>query len=120
MTWEEFIERRGYCAMHQKSDIEEFPKCTLGGYYIGSDLDILQVEVTIRTDDGELVYTEKFIPYSTQSQWSTYGYEMGEAVEAQKAIDALSPGKYVIDVTVYLDAETSPVRDLWTCIFSIE
>ena len=120
MTWEEFIERRGNCAMHQKPGIEEFPKCTLGGYYIVSDLDIQQVEVTIRTNDGELVYTEKFIPYSTQSQWSAYGYEMGEAVAAQKAIDALSPGKYVIKVTVYLDAETSPVRDLWTCIFTIE
>ena len=120
MTWEEFIERRGNCSWHEKADIEEFPACTLGGYYIVSDRDILQVEVTIRTYGGEQVYKEMFTPYSTQSQWGAYGYEMGEAVAAQKAIDALEPGKYEINVTVYLDAETSPVRDLWSCLFTVE
>lgn len=120
MTWEEFIERRGNCKMHEKPDIEKFPACTLGGYYIVSDLDIEQVEISIHTNDGEMVYEEKFFPYSTESKWSAYGYELGEAVAAQKAIDALDPGKYVINVTVYLDAETSPVRDLWTCVFTVE
>lgn len=120
MTWDEFIERRGNCAIHQKPDIKEFPICGLDGYYIVSDLDIMQVKISIHVKGGETVYEEIFVPASTDSQWSAYGYEMGEAVAAQKAIDALSPGEYVIDVTVYLDAETSPVRDLWTCIFTVE
>lgn len=120
MTWDEYIMRRGNCALHQKFESQEFPDCGLAGYYIVSDLDIDNVQITVRVQDGEKVYEGTFVPNSTDSQWSAYGYELSEAVEAQNAIDSLNPGTYVIDVTVHLDAELNAVRSLWECVFTVE
>lgn len=120
MTWEEFIKRRGNCALHEKFEGQVFPDCGLAGYYIVSDQDIEKVEITVCVQDGEKVYEGTFIPNSTDSQWSAYGYELSEAVEAEDAIRALPAGTYVIEVTVHLNAELNAKRSLWECVFTVE
>ena len=119
MTWGEFIERRGNCKLHQKPDTGDFPECGLGAYYIVSDLDIQQLEITIRNEDGEMMYNEIVVPESTESQWSAYGYELSEAREAQAAIDVLAAGRYSIAIKVYLIGRDDVIHPLIEWAFEI-
>lgn len=120
MTWEEFIERRGNCQLLQKPDTGDFPECGLEAYYIVSDLDILRLEITIRNEADETVYTEILVPESTESQWSAYGYELSEAKAAQAAIDTLTTGRYNIAIQVFLDKEKDVIHPLIEWAFMVE
>lgn len=120
MSWGEFLERRGNCKLHQKPDTGDFPECGLEAYYIVSDLDIRQLEITILKEDGATVYTGVIVPESTESQWSAYGYELSEAKEAQAAIDALTVGRYSIAIKVYLEGRDDVIHPLIEWAFAVK
>lgn len=117
VTWEEFRELRGFCAIREELTASNLLENGLSGE-IMSDLDILKVEISITDDSGTEIYTGEFIPESTDSQWSKYGYNLSEATEVNEVIDDLAEGVYTLEIAVWLDTENMSYRSLLEMMFA--
>lgn len=117
VTWEEFRELRGFCAIREEPTASELVENGLSGE-IMSDLDILKVVVSLTDESGSEIYSGEFIPESTDSRWSKYGYDLSQATEVNEVIDGLAEGVYTIEVAVLLDTENMSYRSLWEMMFA--
>lgn len=117
VTWEEFLELRGNCNIRYDFTASELVENGLSGEII-SDLDILKVVITITDESGSEIYSGDFIPDSTDSKWSKYGWDLSKATEVNEVIDGLAEGVYTIDFSVLLDTEYMSYRSLMSMMFT--
>ena len=117
VTWEEFTQLRGNCNLRYDFTASELVENGLSGEII-SDLEILKVVISITDESGSEVYSGDFVPDSTHSKWSNYGWDLSKATEVNEVIDGLAEGVYTIDFSVLLDTEYLSYRSLMSMMFT--
>ena len=117
VTQEECIELLGNCNIRYDFTASELAENGLSGEIV-SDLEILKVVISITDESGSEVYSGDFVPDSTDSKESKYGWDLSNATEVNEVIDGLAEGVYTIDFSVLLDTEYLSYRSLMSMMFT--
>ena len=109
-------ENKGHFQIRYDFTASELAENGLSGEIV-SDLEILKVVISITDESGSEVYSGDFVPDSTDSKESIYGWDLSNATEVNEVIGGLAEGVYTIDFSVLLDTEYLSYRSLMSMMF---